>query len=75
MTEHNTPPARGGASILRTNSPIGRQSLARLIEDLSTNRPHTVLDHGCGWGGMLLDVLEAMPDASGTGIDIRRLIY
>lgn len=70
MTEPNTPPTRGGASVLRTNSPIGRQSLTRLIEDLSTNRPQTVLDHGCGWGGMLLDILEAMPDASGTGIDI-----
>ncbi|QDG66960.1 methyltransferase [Pseudarthrobacter sp. NIBRBAC000502772] len=70
MTDPNTPPARGGASVLRTNSPIGRQSFDRLINDLATNRPRTVLDHGCGWGGMLMDILEAMPNTSGTGIDI-----
>ncbi|RAX44411.1 SAM-dependent methyltransferase [Arthrobacter sp. AQ5-06] len=70
MLDPSTPPARGGASVLQTNSPIGRQSLNRLIEVLATNRPQTVLDHGCGWGGMLLDILDVMPSTNGTGIDI-----
>ncbi len=70
MTNADSPPALGIGSILRTNSPIGRESLNCLVEELASAQPATVLDHGCGWGEMLLDVLEAAPNAQGTGIDV-----
>lgn len=64
------PPAPGAGSALRINAPIGRESLSRLIDELARAQPATVLDHGCGWGEMLLRVLEATPNARGTGIDV-----
>lgn len=70
MTHADSPPSSGLGTALRTNSPIGRESLNRLVEEIAAAQPATVLDHGCGWGEMLLKVLEAAPNAQGTGIDV-----
>lgn len=70
MTNADSPPASGSGACLRLNSPIGQESLSRLVEDLARAQPATVLDHGCGWGELLLTILEAVPNARGTGIDV-----
>ena len=41
-----------------------------MIERLAAEQPADVLDIGCGWGELLLRVLENAPDAKGIGIDI-----
>ena len=37
---------------------------------LAEEQPSHVLDVGCGWGELLLRVLEAAPDAHGLGVDL-----
>lgn len=41
----------------------------RLAGVLAAPKPETVIDIGCGWGELLLRVLEAAPQARGTGLD------
>lgn len=49
--------------------PYDKAMLAGLFEQVSP-APATVLDVGCGQGGMLAWVLERYPDATGVGIDL-----
>lgn len=44
--------------------------IGRLTEGTHTPPPATVLDIGCGWGEFMLRVLEAVPGATGVGIDV-----
>jgi cyclopropane fatty-acyl-phospholipid synthase-like methyltransferase len=39
---------------------------ARFVGELAARTPATVLDIGCGWGELMLRILAAVPDASGT---------
>jgi cyclopropane fatty-acyl-phospholipid synthase-like methyltransferase len=55
-------------------SPLSDARAARLVaflaEGLTDREPATVLDVGCGWGELLLRVLEAAPSARGLGVDL-----
>ncbi|HEY3528763.1 MAG TPA: methyltransferase domain-containing protein [Nocardioides sp.] len=51
-------------------SPLSEARAARLVGFLTEDEPSTVLDVGCGWGELLLRVLEAAPAARGFGVDL-----
>ena len=51
-------------------SPLSEERAARLVTFLAAGDPSAVLDVGCGWGELLLRVLEAAPGATGTGLDL-----
>ena len=55
---------------LAFHGPLSESRAARLVGRLVSTRPATVLDLGCGWGELLLRILEAVPGAVGTGIDL-----
>ncbi|MER7620978.1 class I SAM-dependent methyltransferase [Streptomyces sp. NPDC126503] len=67
MTDSSPPPRLGG---LTFHGPLSEARATRLIGRLAAAAPADVLDIGCGWGELLLRVLEAAPGAKGTGIDI-----
>jgi cyclopropane fatty-acyl-phospholipid synthase-like methyltransferase len=51
-------------------APLSEARAARLVAFLAEDEPSTVLDLGCGWGELLLRVLEAAPGARGQGVDL-----
>jgi cyclopropane fatty-acyl-phospholipid synthase-like methyltransferase len=51
-------------------APLSEPRAARLVRFLTEEEPSTVLDLGCGWGELLLRVLEAAPAARGLGVDL-----
>jgi SAM-dependent methyltransferase len=51
-------------------APLSEPRADRLVGFLAEGDPSTVLDVGCGWGELLLRVLEAAPGASGLGVDL-----
>jgi cyclopropane fatty-acyl-phospholipid synthase-like methyltransferase len=51
-------------------APLSEARASRLVAFLAANEPSTVLDVGCGWGELLLRVLEAVPSARGLGVDL-----
>ncbi|MFD7320479.1 class I SAM-dependent methyltransferase [Streptomyces sp. NPDC059875] len=67
MTDSDLPPRLGS---LTFHGPLSETRAARLIERLAAGSPASVLDIGCGWGELLLRVLEAAPGATGVGIDV-----
>ncbi|MEU5982733.1 class I SAM-dependent methyltransferase [Streptomyces sp. NPDC047434] len=67
MTDHDLPPRLGN---LTFHGPLSEDRAVRVIERIAAASPATVLDIGCGWGELLMRVLQAAPDASGVGIDI-----
>ena len=58
---------------LTFNSPLSGTRADALADRLAAatrgSAPTTVLDVGCGWGELLLRVLERAPDAQGVGVD------
>jgi len=60
------PPAYDDLTFL---SPLSEQRATGLVDFLAAARPATVLDLGCGWGELLLRVVERVPGASGRGVD------
>lgn len=54
---------------LTFHGPLSEARAARLVDRLTWTRPGTVLDIGCGWGELMLRVLEAAPGATGVGLD------
>jgi hypothetical protein len=50
-------------------SPLSDVRAERLVRFLADGHPATMLDLGCGWGELLLRTLEAVPEATGTGVD------
>ncbi len=66
-SDSDLPPRLGS---LTFHGPLSEARAARLIERLAATGPADVLDIGCGWGELLLRVLEAAPAAKGAGIDI-----
>ena len=51
-------------------SPLSDERAQRLVAFLTEHAPATLLDVGCGWGELLLRVLEAAPTATGLGLDL-----
>ena len=51
-------------------SPLSQERAARLVRFLATDLSGTVLDLGCGWAELLLQVLDAAPSARGVGVDV-----
>jgi len=51
-------------------APLSEARASRLVAFLAADEPSTVLDVGCGWGELLLRVLEAVPSARGLGVDL-----
>ncbi|EFG65363.1 methyltransferase domain-containing protein [Streptomyces sp. SPB074] len=59
-----------GLPALTFHNPLSEERAARIVARLAAARPASVLDVGCGWAE-LLRLLEAVPSAHGTGIDLR----
>ncbi|MYS91387.1 MULTISPECIES: SAM-dependent methyltransferase [Streptomyces] len=55
---------------LTFHGPLSEARADQLVARLARNAPATVLDIGCGWGELMLRLLTALPEATGTGIDI-----
>ncbi|MEU2303450.1 SAM-dependent methyltransferase [Streptomyces sp. SCPE 10] len=55
---------------LTFHGPLSAARADAVVRRLAANRPRTVLDIGCGWGELLLRILAAVPDATGTGVDV-----
>ncbi|MEV0649741.1 class I SAM-dependent methyltransferase [Phytomonospora sp. NPDC050363] len=55
---------------MRFHGPLSDARAARMVARLGARVPATVLDLGCGWGELMLDVLAAVPGARGTGVDV-----
>ncbi|NLU68322.1 class I SAM-dependent methyltransferase [Streptomyces sp. HNM0574] len=58
---------------LTFHGPLSEHRAARMIHRLTRqvpSPPATVLDIGCGWGEFTLRVLEAVPTATGLGLDL-----
>lgn len=55
---------------LTFHGPLSEARAAQLTSRLSQAAPATVLDIGCGWGELMLRVLEATPGADGLGLDL-----
>lgn len=65
MTSHPTP---GDGLIF--HGPLSENRAATLVTRLAQARPATILDLGCGRAELMLRLLAALPDATGTGIDL-----
>ena len=64
------PPRAGARFRLTFHGPLSEERAVRFVGELAARTPATVLDIGCGWGELMLRILAAVPDASGTGVDI-----
>jgi len=64
------PSGYGSGARLTFHGPLSTERADRLAADLAAGTPANVVDCGCGWGELLLRVLEAAPEANGVGIDI-----
>ncbi|MGW7367254.1 SAM-dependent methyltransferase [Streptomyces sp. NPDC054841] len=67
MTDTDLPPR---LTRLTFHGPLSEARAAQLVARLTRQEPATVLDIGCGWGELMLRVLEAAPGAKGVGIDL-----
>jgi cyclopropane fatty-acyl-phospholipid synthase-like methyltransferase len=57
---------------LTFNAPLSEERAADLVAALPIAPGHHALDLGCGWGELLLRVLDAHPATTGTGVDTAR---
>jgi SAM-dependent methyltransferase len=64
------PSGYGSGALLTFHGPLSTERADRLAASLAAGRPASIVDYGCGWGELLLRVLEAAPEANGVGIDI-----
>lgn len=55
---------------LRFMTALSQQRADRLVRFVAMDLTGTVLDIGCGWAELLLQVLAAAPEARGLGIDL-----
>ncbi|MFD6344941.1 SAM-dependent methyltransferase [Streptomyces roseolus] len=66
-TDAPLPPRLGS---LTFHGPLSEERAGRLVRRIADSGPADVLDIGCGWGELLLRILDAAPGAKGTGVDI-----
>ncbi|MEU1401688.1 class I SAM-dependent methyltransferase [Streptomyces sp. NPDC005728] len=52
------------------HGPLSEARAAAMVRRLAATRPGSVLDIGCGWGELMLRVLDAVPEAHGVGVDV-----
>ncbi|MEU8711202.1 class I SAM-dependent methyltransferase [Streptomyces sp. NPDC048663] len=55
---------------LTFHGPLSEARAAAMVRRLAATRPASVLDIGCGWGELMLRLLEAVPGARGVGVDV-----
>jgi cyclopropane fatty-acyl-phospholipid synthase-like methyltransferase len=55
---------------LAFNTPLSRDHANALIERIRLAKGAEVLDLGCGWGELLLDILEANSTIAALGVDL-----
>ncbi|MEU5307971.1 class I SAM-dependent methyltransferase [Streptomyces sp. NPDC021562] len=55
---------------LTFHGPLSEARATAMVRRLAATRPAGVLDIGCGWGELLLRLLEAVPEARGVGVDL-----
>ncbi|MFF8617293.1 SAM-dependent methyltransferase [Streptomyces sp. NPDC015350] len=67
MTETDLPPR---LTRLTFHGPFSEARAARTVDRLGRTMPDRVLDIGCGWGELMLRVLDAVPGATGVGVDL-----
>ncbi|TKA11999.1 SAM-dependent methyltransferase [Actinacidiphila oryziradicis] len=67
MSDIDLPPR---LTALTFHGPLSEARAARLTQRLTRTSPATVIDIGCGWGELMLRVLDAAPGATGLGIDV-----
>ncbi|MGW2960483.1 SAM-dependent methyltransferase [Streptomyces sp. NPDC001220] len=67
-TAHDDLPPR--LTRLTFHGPLSETRAAAMVRRLAATRPTTVLDIGCGWGELMLRLLEAVPHAHGVGLDV-----
>jgi SAM-dependent methyltransferase len=67
MTDDDLPPRY---TRLAFHGPLSEARAARLVGRLAGTSPATVLDLGCGWGELMLRILDAVPGAVGAGLDV-----
>ena len=56
--------------LLQYNAPLSQQRSQRLVALLAASPAVDAVDLGCGWGTLLLDLLELVPDLIGVGVDV-----
>lgn len=61
------PPAH---EFLTFMTPLSQERADRLIRFLAADQEGTVVDFGCGWAELLLQVLAVAPSATGVGYDL-----
>ncbi|MBY8878186.1 SAM-dependent methyltransferase [Actinacidiphila acidipaludis] len=66
--DDTAPPPR--LTRLTFHGPLSEARAARIVGRLARAAPATVLDLGCGWGELMLRVLEAVPGTTGVGVDV-----
>jgi len=57
---------------LTFNAPLSDERAGTLVRALAIAPGRHVLDLGCGWGELLLRIVEAHPATTGTGVDTDR---
>jgi hypothetical protein len=55
---------------LAFHGPLSEDRAARFTQRLTRTSPATVIDIGCGWGELMLRILDAAPGATGLGMDV-----
>ncbi|MEU0968064.1 class I SAM-dependent methyltransferase [Streptomyces sp. NPDC005917] len=67
-TPHDDLPPR--LTRLTFHGPLSEARAAAMVRRLAASRPASVLDIGCGWGELMLRLLDAVPRARGVGMDV-----
>lgn len=67
MAEIDLPPLYEDLTFL---SPLSQQRAEKLCQFIATHAKGTILDAGCGWGSLLIQLLAGNSSLSGIGIDL-----
>ncbi|QEU94728.1 SAM-dependent methyltransferase [Streptomyces kanamyceticus] len=55
---------------LTFHGPLSEARAERIVRRIVVSEPRSVLDLGCGWGELMLRVLDRVPGATGIGVDL-----
>lgn len=56
------------------NAPVSHECVAWLCKALKVREKPHVIDLGCGWGQLLVDIVLHLPQSTGTGYDSDQLV-